>query len=314
MFRFVLKRIAYSIPILLGVSILTFITVKIVPGDPIAAMLGPNATPQARAAMSKQLGLDEPIPVQYGKWLWRTVQGDFGTSIAKGQPVRSIVVSAFTNTLVLAVFAGVIAIVFGLILGAAGVRRPDGIAARVCDAVSMLATSLPQYSVALVLVVFAASRTGWFPVQGMHSIGSDGFLDLLRHAVLPAFTAALIPMGVIARMFRAALSDELAQESVVSLRARGLPEHRCLRHAVHNTMPSLLTIAGLQIAYLLGGVVFIETIFAWPGTGQAVYQAISQRDLPIIQAGVLISAIAFVVVNIVVDAAHAALDPRIRAT
>lgn len=314
MLRFILKRIAYSVPILLGVSILTFATVKLVPGDPVAAMLGPNATPAARAAMTKQLGLDEPIPVQYGKWLGRIVQGNFGTSIAKQQPVRTIVVTAFTNTVILAAFAGLIAVAFGLLLGASGIRRPDGILARICDAISMLATSLPQYSVALVLVVFAASRAGWFPVQGMHGIGSAGFVDLAHHVALPAFTAALIPMGVIARMFRAALGDELGKESVVSLRARGLSERRCLRHAIHNTMPSLMTIAGLQIAYLLGGVVFIETIFAWPGTGQIVYQAISQRDLPIIQAGVLISAIAFVVVNIVVDAAHAALDPRIRAT
>jgi peptide/nickel transport system permease protein len=312
-FRFLLKRVAYGVPILLGVSILTFATVKMVPGDPVAAILGPNATPQARATVTKQMGLDQPVPVQYFRWLWHCVQGNFGTSIAKQQPVGSLVLDAFGNTLVLTAFAGVLAIAGGLLLGGLGVRRPNGAVARICDGISVLATSLPQYSVALVLVVFAASRTGWFPVQGMHSIGSGGFGDLTRHVVLPAISAALIPAGVIARMFRSALAEELGKDAVLSLRARGLSERRCLRHAVHNTMPSLLTIAGLQIGYLLGGVVFIETIFAWPGTGQLVYQAISQRDMPVIQAGVLVSAVAFVVINIAVDAAHAAMDPRIRA-
>jgi peptide/nickel transport system permease protein len=312
--RFLLKRIAYGVPILLGVSILTFATVKMVPGDPVAAILGPNATPQARTAITKQMGLDRSIPIQYFRWLWHCVNGNFGTSIAKQQPVLSLVTSAFGNTLILTAFAGLIAVMVGLALGGIGVRRPGGVAARICDGLSVLATSLPQYSVALVLVVFAASRTGWFPVQGMHSIGSDGFGALAHHVVLPAICAALIPAGVIARMFRSSLTEELTRDSVLSLRARGLSERRVLRHAVHNTLPSLLTIAGLQIGYLLGGVVFIETIFAWPGTGQLVYQAISQRDMPVIQAGVLVSAVAFVVINIVVDAAHAAVDPRIRTT
>ena len=313
MLRFLLKRIAYGLPILFGVSILTFATVKMVPGDPVAAILGPNATPQARAAVTRQMGLDRSIPTQYFRWLWHCVQGNFGTSIAKQQPVLPLVMNAFAHTLILTAFAGVMAVAAGLALGGIGVRRPGGAAARICDGLSVLATSLPQYSVALVLVVFAASRTGWFPVQGMHSIGSSGFADLAHHVVLPAVCAALIPAGVIARMFRSALAEELTKESVLSMRARGLSERRCMRHVIHNTMPSLLTIAGLQIGYLLGGVVFIETIFAWPGTGQLVYQAISQRDMPVIQAGVLVSAVAFVVINIVVDAAHAALDPRIRA-
>jgi peptide/nickel transport system permease protein len=312
MTRFLVRRVLYAVPILLGVSILVFIMVKIVPGDPVAAMLGPSATPATRAALTERLGLDHSVPEQYVRWLWHALGGDLGTSIAKQTAVGPLVWSAFGNTLILALFATLLAVVVGLVIGAVGARRPDGFAARVCDGVSLLAVSAPQYSVALILVVYLAARAALFPVAGMHAVGRTGFPDLLDHLVLPGVSAALVPAGVIGRMFRSSLADTLGQEFVASLRARGLSERRALRHAVHNTLPSLLTVAGLQIGYLLGGVVFIETIFAWPGLGQLVYQAISQRDLPVIQAGVLLSAAAFVAINVAVDTVHAATDPRVR--
>jgi peptide/nickel transport system permease protein len=164
----------------------------------------------------------------------------------------------------------------------------------------------------LIFIIYLALRTGWFPVSGMHEVGDSSLVDLLWHGFLPALTACLVPAGVIARIFRAALLDVLGLDFVEALRARGLSERRVLVHAVHNTLPSLLTVAGLQVGYLLGGVVFVETIFSWPGLGLLLFQSISSRDLPGIQAGVLVSALAFVLINVIVDCVHALLDSRVR--
>ncbi|MCU1656618.1 MAG: ABC-type transporter, integral rane subunit, partial [Pseudonocardiales bacterium] len=252
------------------------------------------------------------LPVQYWRWLTNALHGDLGTSIAHQQPARPLVVSAFDNTLILTAYATVLALVIGLVLGAISALRPRSIAGRVSSGLSALAVSAPQYSVALILIIYLALRTGWFPVAGMHGVSGGGFGDLLRHGFLPALTAGLVPAGVIARTFRASLLDVLGMDFIEALRARGFSERRVLAHAVHNTAPSLLTMAGLQIGYLLGGVVFVETIFTWPGLGLMLFQSISSRDLPIIQAGVLVSALAFVLLNVLVDAAHALLDPRVR--
>jgi peptide/nickel transport system permease protein len=172
---------------------------------------------------------------------------------------------------------------------------------------------VPQYSVGLLLIIYLAAGAGLFPVSGMYNPGGDGgFVDLFNHLILPAVTAALVPAGIIARMFRSAVLDVMSMDFVEALTARGLSRRRVMVHAFHNTVPSLLTVAGLQIGYLLGGVVFVEAVFAWPGIGLLVYQSISQRDLPVIQAGVLLSALAFVLLNLLVDALHAVVDPRIR--
>ena len=313
MTSFISKRVLATIPILLGVSIVVFITIKIIPGDPIASLLGPTGTPEARTALNARLGLDRALPIQYGHWLWHTVTGDFGTSISRQEAVRPMVVDALKNTLILTLAAAIMALILGLAIGALTALRPRGILSRLGNAFALVSISVPQYSVGLLLIIYLAAGAGWFPVSGMHNPnGVGGFVDLLQHLWLPAFTAALVPAGIIARMFRSSVMDVMGMDFIEALRARGLPERRILRHAFHNTVPSLLTIAGLQIGYLLGGVIFVEAVFSWPGIGQLVYQSISSRDLPVIQAGVLISAVAFVVLNLLVDAAHALIDPRIR--
>jgi peptide/nickel transport system permease protein len=310
--RFLLRRTAYTVPILLGVSLIVFLTVKIIPGDPVAALAGPGASEASKAALRARLGMDQPVPIQYLVWLGHALSGNLGDSIAQHQAATPLVFSAFGNTLILTGFAAVFALVLGLVIGGLGAFRPGGLVGRICSGISVLALSLPQYSVALVFIIYLAVRAGWFPVSGMYSTAGGGFGDLLRHAVLPAVTAGLVPAGVIARIFRAALLDVLGQDFVEALRARGLSPSRILLHAAHNTLPSLLTVAGLQIGYLLGGVVFVETIFSWPGLGLLVYQSITARDLPVIQAGVLVSALVFVLANLLVDAAHALVDARVR--
>jgi peptide/nickel transport system permease protein len=222
------------------------------------------------------------------------------------------VFSAFGNTVILAAYAMVIALVLGVLLGVVAALRPRSWSGRICSAFSSISVSAPQYSVAMIFIIALALGTGAFPVSGMHGNAGGGFLDLLWHGFLPALTSALVPAGMIGRIFRASLLDALSMDFVEALHARGLSGNRVLLHAVHNTLPSLLTMAGLQVGYLLGGVVFVETIFSWPGLGQRLFSSISTRDLPVTQAGVLVSAAAFLLVNIVVDSAHALIDSRVR--
>lgn len=312
MIRFLGKRLAFVIPVIVGVSIIVFATVKIIPGDPVALLAGTGASEQTKQDLRERLGMDRALPIQYWHWLTSALHGDLGTSIAKQQPARPLVVDAFSNTLILTGYAMVLAIVLGLGLGLLSALRPRGVVARISSGLSGVLVSAPQYSVALLFILYLASRAGWFPVSGMHSTNGTGFGDLLWHGFLPALTASLVPAGVIARVFRSSLRDVLGMDFIESLRARGLSERRILVHAVHNTAPSLLTIAGLQIGYLLGGVVFVETIFTWPGLGLLLFQSISARDLPVIQAGVLVSALGFVLLNVIVDASHALIDSRVR--
>jgi peptide/nickel transport system permease protein len=308
---FLTRRLLLAIPILLGVTLVVFLTIKLVPGDPVAALLGPNATPQARADLTSRLGLDDPAPLQYVHWVWAAVQGDLGTSISLQQSVGRLVLDAFGNTLLLVAAALLLAVVGGVALGTIAALRPRSVVGRIVGWVSIGAVSVPQYTVALLLLLFAV-ETGALPAGGMHDTGVGGPGDLLEHLLLPAVAAAITPMGIVARMYAVSLSGVLEQEFVGNLRARGLTQRAVVRHAMHNAIPSLLTITGLQVGYLLGGVLFVEVIFSWPGIGQLVYQAISTRDMPLIQAGVLLSAVVLVLVNVVVDTAHAAVDPRVR--
>ncbi|MGC5247414.1 ABC transporter permease [Gordonia sp. DT219] len=313
MTTFLCRRLAYTIPILLGVTIIVFLTVKLIPGDPVALLAGTGASEQTKEALAQRLGLDRSLPVQFWQWLSHAITGDLGMSIAQQQPVFGMVIDAFANTLILAVYATVLAMVLGLLLGGLGALRPDGIVGRAASVLSSVGLSAPQYSVALILIVYVALTTNAFPVSGMADFGEDpGVLATLWHGFLPALTAALVPAGVIARTFRASLLSVMSMEFVEALRARGLSRTRVLAHAVHNTTPSLITMTGLQIGYLLGGVVFVETIFNWPGLGLLLFQSISSRDLPVTQAGVLICAVSFVLINIIVDMALAMIDPRVR--
>lgn len=314
MVGYVGRRLLMVIPILFGVSIIIFITIKIIPGDPVASLLGPTGSPEARAALTERLGLNDPWPVQYVKWLGHTLTGDLGTSIARRSDVAPMVLDALANTLILSAAAAVIAIVLGVAVGALTALRRTGILARLGNALALFSISVPQYSIGLLLIIYLAAGAGLFPVSGMYNAnGGGGFVDLFNHLILPAVTAALVPAGIIARMFRSSVLDVMSMDFVEALTARGLSHRRVMMHAFHNTVPSLLTVAGLQIGYLLGGVIFVEAVFAWPGIGLLVYQSITQRDLPVIQAGVLVSALAFVMLNLIVDALHGLVDPRIRA-
>jgi peptide/nickel transport system permease protein len=215
--------------------------------------------------------------------------------------------------MILAFAGAVVAFVGGILLGLWSALRRNHVDGGVASGTSVVAVAAPQYSVALVLLVVLVVDNPIFPSGGMYNAtGGGGFPALLDHLVLPAIAVGLAPMGVIARIFRSSLIDVMNQEFVSSLRARGLSKGSVLRHAFHNTLPSLFTVAGLQIGFLLGGAIFVEILFTWPGLGQLIFQAISSRDYPVIEACSLVLAVAFVLLNVVIDTGHALIDPRVR--
>jgi peptide/nickel transport system permease protein len=310
MLRFATRRLLLAIPIIIGVSIIVFLTVKIMPGNPVAALLGPHATPTARRELYARYGLDKPLPFQYVTWFAHTVRGDLGDSISQGTSVLPIVRTAMKNTLILAAAASVVAIIGGVGLAVLIAFGPRRAAKRLSAFLSMLSVSMPQYTLGVILIVVFSAHLHWAPAGGMHDIINGG--KLWQHLILPTIAAAAIPMGIIARMFSAALLETQSEDWVDNLRARGLSRHRLLLHFMRGSAAALLTIAGLQVGYLLGGVIYVEVVFNWPGLGQLIYQSISKRDMPVIQAGVLLAALAFVLLNIAVDICRAALDPRLR--
>ncbi|AYG02214.1 ABC transporter permease [Gryllotalpicola protaetiae] len=311
MIQFAAKRLGLAAVVIIGVSAVVFLTMKIIPGNPVAALLGPNSTPGQREALTERLGLDQPIYVQYADWARAAAHGDLGASISLHQGAAGLVLAAFLNTLILIGAALVLAACGGFVLGTIAALRPGTRTGRLVNGAALTALSLPQYTVALVLLWFAV-QTRLLPSGGMVSTGGSGAATVLQHLVLPALAASLAPMGGIARMFSTALQEVLGQPFVTSYRARGLRRAAVVRHAIRNTIPALLGITGLQVSYLLGGAVFIEVIFAWPGLGQLLFNAIAARDYPLVQAGVLVSAVLLVLVNAAVDTAHAGLDPRVR--
>lgn len=310
MVRYALWRLLAMVPIALGVSVVVFVTVKIIPGDPVASILGSHPSPEARAAVEHKYGLDRSAVVQYFYWLKNILHGDLGDSISQQVPANRLVWSALNNTLLLAEFAAVVAVVGGVLLGTVMAFSHSRLSRGVANAVSVTSLSIPQYTLGVLFIVAFAVKLGWFPTGGMRDPITGG--SVLPHLVLPGIACGLVPMGIIARMYSASLRETASSGWVESLRSRGLSTTRLIGHIVYGSISPLLTIAGLQIGYLLGGVVYVEVIFAYPGVGQLVYQSISRRDLPVIQAGVLLSALAFVILNFGVDLIRALIDPRVR--
>jgi peptide/nickel transport system permease protein len=315
MLLYVLKRLIYTMPVALGVSIVCFMLVHIAPGDPLTSVLPPDASLELQAQMRAIYGFDRPLPVQYGLWLMKTVQGDFGTSIATGRPVASELWKAFGNTLMLAVLATLIGFVLGCLFGFVAGYFRDSWIDKLASFISIIGVSVPHYWLGMVLVIIFSVQLNWLPATGAGPGGSaDWTWDWahFRHLILPAVTMSVIPMGIVARTVRALVADILSQEFVSGLRAKGLLDGGVFRHVVKNAAPTALAVMGLQLGYLLGGSILIETVFSWPGTGFLLGQAIFQRDLPLLQGTILVLALFFVLLNLIVDVIQTALDPRVQ--
>ena len=315
MLLYVLKRIVYVTPVALGVSIFCFLLVHLAPGDPLTAVMPVDATAAQQAEMRAAYGFDKPLPIQYGIWLWKVFHGDLGNSIATGRPVLSEVSRAVGNSFILAAVATLIGFTFGTFFGFVAGYFRDSVLDKVASAVAVLGVSVPHYWLGIVMVIIFSATLGWLPPTGAGPDGSGNWRpdpEHLRYLILPAITMSVIPMDIISRTVRALVADILAQEFVQALRAKGLSEWGVFKHVVTNAAPTALAVMGLQLGYLLGGSILIETVFAWPGTGFLLNAAIFQRDLPLLQGTILVLAMFFVMLNLVVDVLQTMLDPRIQ--
>ena len=314
MFNYIAQRVAYTLPIMLGVALVCFALVHLAPGDPLVSVLPPDASAELQAQLRTLYGFDRSYPEQFGTWIWRAIQGDLGTSIATGRTVASEVFKAVGNTLILAGVATMIGFFFGCLFGFVAGYFRDSWVDRGASFLSVVGVSVPHYWLGMVLVIVSAVQLNWLPATGAGPGGSgDWAWDWvhIRHLILPAITMSVIPMGIISRTVRALVADTLAQEFVVGLKAKGLTDLGIFLHVVKNVAPTALAVMGLQLGYLLGGSILIETVFSWPGTGFLLNSAIFQRDLPLLQGTILVLAVFFVLLNMLVDIVQSTLDPRI---
>ncbi len=311
--RYVLRRLLAVGPVLLGVAVLTFSIMALVPGDPAQAILGSYATPENVERLNQEWGLERPLPVQFVTWLGNVARGDLGRSYALDRPVRDEVLDRLGPTLLLAGTALLLSTLAGILVGTLAAVRQGGWPDRILTLVVLVGISTPTFWLAILLVIVFALHLQWFPVSGMYTIWAPGGAgDLLRHLALPALSLAAVATAVIARLTRAGMLEVLRQDHLAVARARGLPEHRVvLRHALRNTLASILPIVGLQAGFVLGGAVYVETVFEWPGVGRMLVEAIAERDLMLVQGGVLVIAGAYVLINLATDLVQYALDPRI---
>ncbi|WP_244066522.1 ABC transporter permease [Bradyrhizobium sp. Ce-3] len=315
MLAYTSRRIVYVIPIVLSVALVCFLLVHITPGDPLVAVLPADASQELAAQLRTAYGFDRPLPVQFGLWLWRAIHGDLGNSIATGRPVLSEVMRAVGNTVMLAIAAAMIGFTLGLLFGLIAGYFRDTWVDKVATSIAIAGVSLPHYWLGMVLVIIFSVQLNWLPAVGAGPGGSGAWAwdwEHLRYLVLPAITTAVIPMGIVTRTVRALTGDILSQDFVEALRAKGLRETEVFHHVIKNAAPTALAVMGLQLGYMLGGSILIETVFSWPGSGLLLNSAIFQRDLPLLQGTILVLALFFVLLNLLVDIAQAAIDPRIK--
>ena len=309
MWAYVGRRLLLTIPTLLGASVIVFAMVHLAPGDPLSAVMPVDASKADIEAARRSYGFDQPLPVQYLRWLGRVVQGDLGKSIVTRRPVLRDVYAALKNSLVLALSASLIAFGLGIALGLVAAFRQGRVWDKLMSGVAIIGVSVPHYWAGIILIIFFSVQLNWLPAMGASA--EEGVVEYLRHMVLPTIALALIPLGVIARVVRSAALDILAQEFVLALRAKGLGRGMVFAHVVKNAAPQILTVIGLQFGFLLGGSVLVETVFSWPGTGYLMNLAIFQRDLPLLQGVILVLATFFVLLNLAVDLVQTLVDPRI---
>ena len=314
MTAYIVRRLLQSIPVLLGATIVVFLLIQLIPGDAAGVILGGEATPSAVAALRQEMGLNDPIPEQYARWMAKILRGDLGVSSQTRTPVLTVLAGKFPNTLLLAVSAMLLAIVLGVTAGVVSATRRYSWFDRLSMFAALFGNSMPVFWLGLILIIVFSLGLGWLPSGGIQSVrGGDGFVDLIKHLALPTITLASAATALIARMVRSTMLEVIRQDYITTARSKGQAERVVIwRHALRNTLLPVVTVVGLQFGHLLGGAVLTETVFVWPGVGLAIYGAISARDIPLIQGGILLTATTFVLINLIVDIGYAYLDPRIR--
>ena len=314
MLAYIGKRLLAAIPVLFGLSVIVFLIIALIPGDPATAILGSFATPENVERLNRQLGLDETLFEQYFIWITNVLQGDFGRSYSLNRPVLDEALERFGATLILAGASLVLCSIFGLLAGIVSAVRQFGWADRMITFLVLIGISVPSFWLGLILILIFAVELRLLPASGMVAIyGGGGPLDVLYHLILPATTLAVVATGVIARLTRASMLEVLRQDYVRTARAKGLTERRVIyRHAFKAALVSVIPVIGIQAGFVLGGAVYIETVFQWPGIGQMLVNAISTRDILLVQGGVLVVAASYVLFNLAADVVQALLDPRLQ--
>ncbi|MBM1219516.1 ABC transporter permease [Ponticoccus sp. SC2-23] len=311
---YILKRLISAIPVLLGISIIVFVIMALIPGDPATAILGSYATPENVERLNRDLGLDKGMVQRYFIWLGNMLTGDFGRSFALNRPVIDEVLERFNATLVLAGTSFILCSLVGVAAGVVSASRQYGLADKAITFVVLLGISIPSFFLGMMMILIFAVNLRMFPVSGMWPIYGDRDLAaLISHLTLPALALAVVATGVIARLARSAMLEVLRQDFIRTARAKGVHERSVIwRHALRAAMVSIIPVLGIQAGFVLSGAVYIEIVFQWPGVGRMLVDAILKRDILLVQGGVVFVAACYVMFNIAVDVAQTLLDPRIR--
>jgi peptide/nickel transport system permease protein len=330
--HFLIKRLLQVIPTVLGISVLVFFMIHLVPGDPAEMMLGERANEKALTELRQQLGLDKPLYVQYGLFMSRLAQGDLGRALRTNEKITTEIATHFPATLELALVAIVFAVTLGMLAGIVSATRQYSLFDYGSMVLSLIGVSMPIFWLGLVLMIIFSVNLGWLPLSGrlsyditlepvtnLYLIDSiiqgnwAAFKDALHHIIMPAFTLSTIPMAIIARMTRSSMLEVLRQDYIRTAKAKGLsPRAVHYKHALRNALIPIVTIIGLQFSILLGGAILTETIFAWPGIGSWLLNAVYARDFNAVQGGTMLIATLFVLINVLVDLLYAVINPRIK--
>lgn len=304
MFQYVLKRLLSTIPVLLGISLLLFLMLRMLPGDPAQVLAGQMASPADIQIIRQQLGLDKPVIVQYGIFLSRLARFDLGRSARTQHPVIKEIWARLPNTMLLAVAAISLACLFGIPAGIISAVRPYTWMDYLFTTIALFGISMPVFWLGLMLMVIFSITLQWLPAGGTGS---------WKHMILPSFTLAAFVVAFITRMTRASMIEALSQDYTTTARSKGLKEQVVIvKHALKNALIPIITVVGLQFGLLLGGAVLTETVFAWPGLGRLIVESILARDYPVIQGAILIFGLLYILVNLAVDLLYAYIDPRIK--
>jgi peptide/nickel transport system permease protein len=312
--QYLARRLLALVPVLAGASVVVFLVLHLSPGDPAEIMLGSQATQEDLARLRADLGLTEPLPIQYLRWLGHVLRGDLGRSIWTKRPVLAEVLGRFQATLLLTASALALSTIGGIALGLLSATRRNSLLDRASAVVSLFGASMPAFWLGIVLMVLFSLWLGWLPASGMFAPYGGGTVgDLLAHLVLPAVTLAAASTAIVARLTRSTMLEVLGQDYIRTARSKGVVERGVIaRHGLRNALLPIVTVIGVQAGYLLGGAVLTETVFAWPGVGTLMVQGILARDFPLVQGCVLVVALTFALINLAVDLLYGYLDPRIR--
>lgn len=313
MLSYILKRIFSAIPVLLGVTLIVYFIISLIPGDPATAILGSFATPENVKILNSQLGLDKPIWQRYFIWLYNILQGDFGRSFSLNRPVIDEILERFNATIILSGTSFVICSILGILFGILSAAYQYSFIDKIITFIVLVGISIPSFFLGMMLILYFAVSVRWFPVSGMYSLyGGGGLWDLINHLVMPSITLSLVALGVIARLVRSSMLEVLRLDYIKTARAKGVSETRVvLSHALRSAIITILPILGLQAGFVLSGSVYIEIVFQWPGIGRMLVDAILTRDIMLVQGGVLFIALCYVLFNILVDILQLWLDPRL---